>query len=113
MNTTVYGDGPLEVSRASGLTGFDLLIVKAVESALDAKEIEMTDGTKIGLHLSLASIHVSNRTRSYTCNSFGSLMENRPNVQMFQDAWVHNIGFLGQTGVNVTYLNTLNNECTQ
>lgn len=110
VNTTVYGDGPLEVSRASGLTGFDLPFAKAVESALGLKEIDMTDGTGIGLDLGLQSIRVSNRTRSYARNSFGSLMENRPNVQMIHGAWVHNIGFSGKTAVNVTYLNTLNNE---
>ena len=110
VNTTVYGDGPLEVSRASGVGGFDLPFAEAVKSALDLEEVDLTDGTGIGLDLGLESIRVSNRTRSYARNSFGSLMENRSNVQMIHDAWVHNIGFSGHTAVNVTYLNTLNNE---
>lgn len=110
VNTTVYGDGPLEVSRIGGTTGFDLPFAKAMQSVLDLKVIDMTDGTGIGIDMGLESIRVSNRTRSYPRNTFGLLMENRPNVQMIHDAWVHNIGFSGQTAVNVTYLNSLNNK---
>ena len=112
VNTSVYGDGPLEVSRASSLTGFDLPFESALQSILGLHEVDMTDGTGIGLDKGLESIRVSNRTRSYARTAFGSLIEVRPNVQMIHDAWVHHIGFSGKTAKNVTYINTQTNSNT-
>lgn len=110
VNTSGYGNGPLEVSRVSGLTGFDLPFAQALQDALGLDEVDMTDGTGIGLNKGLESIRVSNRTRSYARNTFGLQLETRPNVQMIPNAWVYHIGFSGHTAVNVTYLDTLTNE---
>jgi choline dehydrogenase len=108
VNTTVFGAGPLEASRASGDTGFDLPFAEALQSSLGLQEVDMSDGSGIGLSFGLGSIKSSTRTRSYARNTFGSLMEHRPNVQMIHGAWVSKIGFSSKTAVNVTYLNTLN-----
>ncbi len=110
VNTSVYGDGPLEVSRSSGLTGFDLPFASALESTLGLQQVDFTDGTGIGIDLGLGSIRVSNRTRSYALNTFGYEMANRPNVQLIHNAWVQRIGFLRDTAQNVTYIDTLSNE---
>ncbi len=110
VNTSVYGNGPLEVSRSSGLTGFDMPFANALESALGLEQVDMTDGTGIGIDLGLGSVRVSNRTRSYARNTFGYSMANRPNVQLIHNAWVQHIGFSGITAQNVTYIDTLNNQ---
>ncbi|EFR05233.1 choline dehydrogenase [Nannizzia gypsea CBS 118893] len=110
VNTTGYGDGPLEVSRMSGLTGFEAPFVKAVERGLNMGEVDQTDGTGIGIDRGVATIRVSDRTRSYPRNTFGSRMQGRQNVELIHNAWVYNIGFSGQTAVNVTYINTSTNK---
>jgi len=110
VNTSVYGDGPLEVSRSSGLTGFDLPFAQALQSKLDLQQVDFSDGTGIGVGLGLETIRVSNRTRSYALNTFGWQMGNRPNVQLIHSAWVQHIGFSNKTARNVTYINTLNNR---
>ena len=110
VNTTVYGDGPLQVSRNGGLTGFDIPFADALKSTFDIEDIDMTDGSGIGLDRGIASINAGERTRSYARVTFGTLIENRPNVQMIHSAEVSNIGFSGQTAVNVTYLDILKNK---
>ena len=103
VNTTGYGNGPSEVSRSSGLTGFEIPFENAIEAELGLHEVDLTDGTGIGLDKGVASIFAGNRTRSYGRVTFGILIETRPNVQMIHDAWVSNIGFSPKTAVNVTY----------
>ena len=71
VNTSIYGDGPLKVSRSSGLTGFDLPFAQALQSKLDLQQMDLTDGTGIGVELGLETIRVSNGTRSYALNTFG------------------------------------------
>lgn len=110
VNTSVYGDGPLEVSRSSGQTGFETPFANACESELHLPEVDMTDGTGIGVAFGLNSIRVSNRTRSYALNSFGYEMANRPNVQLIHNAWVQRIGFSRNTAQSVTYIDNLNNQ---
>ena len=110
VDTSNYGDGPLEVSRSSGLTGFENPFVNALESTLNLKEVDMTDGTGIGVDRGLNTIRVSNRTRSYALNTFGYQMANRPNVQIIHNAWVQKVGFSNKVAQSVTYTNTLNNQ---
>ena len=104
VTTSVYGNGPLEVSRSSGTTGFGLPFASVLESTLNLHQVDMTDGTGIGVDLGLESIRVSNRTRSYALNTFGYQMANRPNVKLIHDAQVTKIGFSGKTAQNVTYI---------
>ncbi|KAH7014688.1 choline dehydrogenase [Macrophomina phaseolina] len=110
-NVSAYGNGPLEVSQTSGLTGFDLPFAQAVESTLGLQEIDMTDGTGIGFDLGLSSISAISRTRSYARNTFGSIIERerRPNVRLIHSAWVSHIGFSGHTAVNVTFVSSTDN----
>ncbi|KAL8718837.1 MAG: hypothetical protein Q9225_004082 [Loekoesia sp. 1 TL-2023] len=110
VNTNGFGNGPLEVSRTSGLTGFDLPFATALQSTLGLKEQDFTDGTGIGYDLGLGTIRVSNRTRSYALNTFGYEMANRPNFRLIHNAMVQKIGFSGRTAQSVTYINTLNNQ---
>ncbi|RMZ84341.1 hypothetical protein DV738_g544, partial [Chaetothyriales sp. CBS 135597] len=48
VNTSVYGDGPIEVIRASSLTGFDIPFAQALQSSLGLQEVDMDDGSGIG-----------------------------------------------------------------
>lgn len=104
VNTTGYGTGPLQVSRTSGLTGFEVPFAEAIESSLGLHDVDMTDGTGIGIEKGVASIRAIERTRSYARNTFGTLMEGRPNVKIITGAWVQRIGFSGSTAVNATYI---------
>lgn len=110
VDTSVYGNGPLEVSRESGLTGLELPFARALQSTLKLPQVDLTDGTGIGVDLSLETIRVSNRTRSYARNTFGWLVANRPNVQLLSNAWVQRIGFANKVAQSVTYINTVNNQ---
>ena len=110
VNDTVYGDGPLEVSRSSGLTGFDIPFANAFKSALGIQQVDLTDGTGIGLDMGLETIRVSNRTRSYALNTYGYKMANRPNVQIIHGAWVQQIGFSNKIARNVTYSDIVSND---
>ncbi|OJJ77427.1 hypothetical protein ASPBRDRAFT_190734 [Aspergillus brasiliensis CBS 101740] len=110
VNTSNYGQGPLEVSRAPTGTGFDEPFAQALESSLNVHEVDMTDGTGLGMCKGLQSIRVSSRTRSYARNTFGLRLEDRPNVRVITNAWVQRIGFAGQKAVNVTYVDTVSNQ---
>jgi choline dehydrogenase len=110
VNTTTYGDGPLEVSRPSELTGFEPGLVKAMESLLGLKQVDLTSGTGIGIDMGLQTIRVSNRTRSYALNTFGWRMRGRSNVQLVHNAWVQRISFSNNTAKSITYVNTINNQ---
>lgn len=110
VNTSVYGDGPLEVSHTTALTGFDQPFTQALEAQLGLEEVDFTDGTGIGYTYAVQSIRVSNRTRSYAYNTFGYLSATRPNVEILHNAWVQKIGFSDQTAQGVTYTDTLTNE---
>lgn len=110
VNTSGYGDGPLEVSRQSGLTGFDTPFARTLESELDLQQVDLTDGTGIGVDLGLSTIRVSNRTRSYALNAYGFQMADRPNVRLIHNATVKRIGFLNKTAQNITYVDSVRNE---
>ncbi|KAI8625040.1 choline dehydrogenase [Xylariaceae sp. FL1651] len=110
VNETVFGSGPIEISRSSFLTGLEIPFTSALKSVLDLPEVSTVDGTGIGVDLSLGTIRVSNRTRSYARNTFGWMMADRPNVQLLPNSWVQQIGFNGNTAKDVTYINTMTNE---
>lgn len=103
INLTAYGDGPLEVSRSSGLTGFEVPFVSTVERKLDLRQVDMNDGTGIGIDMGVSSIFAVNRTRSYARSVYAPLIEGRTNLQIRNGAWVSNLGFLANRAVNATY----------
>lgn len=103
VNTSGYGNGPLEVSRSSGLTGFEFPFAKAIGGHLGLHQADLTDGTGIGIDMGVAAISAKSRTRSYPRNTFGMIAEKRRNVQIIHDAWVSKIDFEGKTAVGATY----------
>jgi choline dehydrogenase-like flavoprotein len=103
VNMTAYGDGPLELSRSSGLTGFEEPFASSVQRTLGLRQVDMNDGTGIGIDMGISSIFAGNRTRSYASSAYAPLVEGRPNLQILYDAWVSSVGFSGNTAVNVTY----------
>lgn len=113
VNSSVFGDGPLAVSRARTLYDFDKPLASAFESMLDLPEIDFVDGSGIGHTYGLATIINTNRTRSFAENSYGSLFVNRPNVQVLANAWVSRVGFSGTTARSVEYTDTTTNETYQ
>ncbi|KUI53793.1 Choline dehydrogenase, mitochondrial [Cytospora mali] len=103
VNLTAYGDGPLEVSRASGLTGFEKPFASSIQSKLGLRQVDLNDGTGTGIDMGVSSIFARNRTRSYARSAYAPLMEGRPNLQISYGAWVSSIGFSGNRAVNATY----------
>jgi choline dehydrogenase-like flavoprotein len=100
--TKAYGDGPLEVSRSSGLVGYEAAFSSAVQKQLGLHEADLNDGTGIGIDKGVLSVFARNRTRSYAGNTFAPLINSRPNVQILYNTWASNIGFSGTRAVNVT-----------
>lgn len=107
VNTTVFGSGPLQLSRTSGDTGFDRPFANAMKKGFGVQEVDLTDGTGLGLDMGIAAIKAGERTRSYARNTFGSLLEKRRNAQMIPNAWVTKVGFRGKKATSVTYQNTV------
>nr|A0A5B8YW44.1 RecName: Full=Dehydrogenase GME11362; AltName: Full=Dibenzodioxocinones biosynthesis cluster protein GME11362; Flags: Precursor [Pestalotiopsis microspora]QED41493.1 choline dehydrogenase [Pestalotiopsis microspora] len=103
VNKSAYGNGLLEVSRTSGLTGFEAPFQQAVEAELGLHEVDMNDGDGIGLDRGISSIFAQNRTRSYSRNTFGILAMARSNVKVITNAWVTKINFNGKTATGVNY----------
>ena len=110
VNTTGFGNGPIQVSQSSGTTGFDDPFAQALQSQFDVQQVDMTDGTGIGLDLGLSAIQAGTRVRSYARNTIGSQIIDRPNLRLVNSAWVNHIGFLNLTAVNVTYVSALDNN---
>ncbi|KAI1318233.1 choline dehydrogenase [Xylariaceae sp. FL0255] len=112
VNETVFGDGPVEVTRTSFLTGIEFPFTTALKSIFNLPEVSTVDGTGIGVDLSVATIRSSNRTRSYARNTYGWLMGNRHNVHVLTNSWVRQIDFDNKRATGVTYVNTLTNKST-
>lgn len=110
VNLTAYGDGPLEVSRSSGLTGFEAPFASSVQRALGLRQVDLNDGTGIGVDMGVSSIFAGNRTRSYAGSAYLPLMEGRPNLQIIYGAWVSRIGFSGTRAETVTYISGTGNH---
>lgn len=103
VNASGYGDGPVEVSRSSGLTGFEFPFAEAIEAELGLQQRDLTDGTGIGIDMGVSAIFAQNRTRSHPRNTFGIIAEGRPNLEVIHDARVTKIHFDGETAVGATY----------
>ena len=115
VNKSAYGDGPLEVSRISGETGFEEPFRKAIETKLGLHEVDMNDGDGIGFDRGIASIFAEKRTRSYSRVTFGARAIARSNVKIIPSAWVTKINFNGKTATGVDYVSngkstTLNSD---
>jgi choline dehydrogenase-like flavoprotein len=106
MNTSSFGNGPLEVSRQRELFPLDTPFISTLADKFHLPEIDFVSGGGIGVSQAFNSIIASNRTRSYAHNSFGYRAQARSNYQLVTNAWVTKIGFTGTTADRVTYNDT-------
>ncbi|KAF3763011.1 putative glucose-methanol-choline oxidoreductase [Cryphonectria parasitica EP155] len=109
INVSMFGDGPLAISRQRKLLTFDEPFSNEVQTTFDLNQIDFVSGEGIGVSQGIESIRVSNETRSYAYNTFGYLANTRNNFQALHNAWVSNIGFSNKTANSVTYNDTLTN----
>ncbi|KAI0841398.1 putative GMC oxidoreductase [Hypoxylon sp. FL0890] len=106
LNTSAFGDGPLEITRQRQLLTLDEPFANAMASTFELSQIDFVSGQGIGVTQSVESIRASNETRSYAYNTFGYLANNRPNFELHENAWASKIGFTGTTADSVTYNDT-------
>ena len=107
INTTAFGNGPLEITRQRELLTLDEPFADKLAAEFNLPEIDFASGGGIGVSQNLESIRASNRTRSYAYNTFGYLANNRPNFELHHDAWASKIGFTNKKADSVTYNDTL------
>ncbi|TKA75837.1 hypothetical protein B0A55_04380 [Friedmanniomyces simplex] len=110
VNKTVYGHGPVNVSYSAVLNGWDPYYFDALKAGLNLPEVDLNDGSALGVTLGIETVKSSNRTRSYALPAYGWQMAGRPNVQMLHGALVSHIGFDGKRATNVTYLSVSDNQ---
>ncbi|KAJ8121867.1 hypothetical protein O1611_g9989 [Lasiodiplodia mahajangana] len=103
LDTSSFGDGPLEISRQRELFGIDEPFVNTLADQLDLPTIDFVSGGGIGVSQAVNSIKASNRTRSFAENTFGYIANGRPNYNLIQNAWVSKINFNGKRAESVTY----------
>jgi choline dehydrogenase-like flavoprotein len=109
INTTAFGDGPLEISRQRELLTFDKPFANKLAAEFSLPEVDFVSGDGIGVSQGISSIWTSNRTRSYAYNTFGYLASTRPNFSLHHSAWVTKIGFTGTKAERVIYNDTTTN----
>lgn len=103
LNTSSFGDGPLEISRQRELFGIDEPFVSTLADQFDLPLIDFVSGGGIGVSQAVNSIKAANRTRSFAENTFGYIANGRPNYQLIQNAFVSKINFNGKRAESVTY----------
>ncbi|KAM7212990.1 hypothetical protein V8F06_011644 [Rhypophila decipiens] len=107
VNTSMVGNGPLEITRQRELLTLDKPFADKLQSTFNLPQIDFQSGNGIGVTQGLQSIRASNSTRQYAYNTFGYLASRRPNFELHHDAWVMKIGFTNTTADKVTYNDTL------
>lgn len=112
VNTTVFGDGPLSITRPSELSGMEVPYLSALRANFNLTMVDAMDGHGLGATMGLETIREQNRTRSYARNTFGWAMGDRPNVQVLPNSWVQRIGFEGTRAINISYIDTETSEET-
>lgn len=112
VNTTVFGDGPLSITRPSELTHMEAPYLNTLRANFNLTMVDAMDGHGLGATMGLETIREENRTRSYARNTFGWAMGNRANVQVLPNSWVQRIGFEGNRAINISYINTETSEET-
>ncbi|CAK1362408.1 unnamed protein product [Cercospora beticola] len=109
VNTSSFGNGPVEVTRQRDEFPFDNPFVDTIATNHNLQEIDFASGGGIGVTKGLVTIRASNSTRSYAYNTFGYLANTRPNFQLITNAWASKIDFDGKTATSVTYHDTVTN----
>ncbi|KAK4168186.1 hypothetical protein QBC43DRAFT_228676 [Cladorrhinum sp. PSN259] len=106
VNTSLLGNGPLEVTRQRQQLTLDQPFADKVASTYNLQTIDFISGAGIGISQALQTIRATNSTRMYAYNTFGYLANTRSNFELHHDAWVMNVGFTGKTADKVTYNDT-------
>ena len=106
INTSVYGDGPLELTSPPENLGFVLQLVSSFMSVLRLSWVDLNDGTGLGVTTSVNTIRPSNRTRIFASQAYGWQLAGRPNAQQLHDVEVTKISFRGRRATSVTYVDS-------
>ena len=112
LDPKAYGTGPVSVSRAQELDGFDPHWNDALRSTLDLPQVDFNSGIGIGVSYGVETISPLNRSREYALPAYGSLMANRRNARLLHGAYVSKINFAGKRAQSVTYVDTENGNAT-
>ena len=112
INTSVYGDGPIELTAPADNLDFVLQLVQSWKNLLGIPQVDLNDGTGIGIATSTDNILASNRTRHFAPEAYGYQMAGRPNAQQLYNAQVVKIGFDGTRATSVTYVDPVNGSNT-
>ena len=104
INTSVYGDGPIELTSPPDNLGFVLQLIQTWKNILGLPEVDLNDGTGIGIMTSTDNIRANNRTRDFAPQAYGWQMAGRLNAQQLYNAQVTKIGFNGTRATSVTYV---------
>ncbi|KAK4495753.1 hypothetical protein PRZ48_013021 [Zasmidium cellare] len=113
LDIEAYGDGPVSLTHAQTLDGFDPYWNYALKDVLNLPEVDFNSGAGVGVSYGVETIVPQNRTRESAHNAFGYRMANRPNVRMIHGAYVNKINFSGTRAQSVTYVDTDNENRTQ
>ncbi|KAL8747112.1 MAG: hypothetical protein Q9190_000975 [Brigantiaea leucoxantha] len=105
VNSSAYGDGPLELTAPDDNLGFVEGWISALTSTLNLPWTDLNDGTGLGVSSSVNTIRSSNRTRDFAPQAYGWQLAGRRNAQQLHDAEVTKIGFNGKRATSVTYVN--------
>ncbi|RYP10929.1 hypothetical protein DL764_000365 [Monosporascus ibericus] len=109
VNASVFGDGPLAVSRQRQQFALDQRLADTMQARLNVDVVDMASGDGIGVSQGLNTIRAKDRTRSYAYSAFGHIANTRSNFHLHANAWVSTIGFAGTTADSVTYNDTTTN----
>lgn len=105
VNTSAYGDGPLELTAPPDNLGFVQQLVSSWMAILGLPWVDLSDGTGLGVTTSVDTIRASNRTRDFASQAFGWQLAGRRNARQLHDVEVTKIGFEGKRAASVTYVN--------
>lgn len=112
VNKSAYGNGPIEFTSPSENLGFVLSLIESWKNVLKIPQVDLNDGTGVGISTGLTGIRASNHTRVFASQAYGWPMNGRPNARQLHDAEVTKIGFEGKRAVSVTYVNPITNATT-
>ncbi|KAK3674134.1 hypothetical protein LTR78_005981 [Recurvomyces mirabilis] len=108
ISATAYGKGPLNLTRALTLDGFDPSFNNALRTVLDLPQVDFNDGTGIGVSYGLELITPDERRRSYAYPAFGVPAAGRSNLHIQHSAYVTKINMIGKKATSVTFADTAN-----
>lgn len=112
ISQEAYGAGPVTLTRAATLDGFDPSWNAALRSTLGLREVDFNSGAGVGVSYGVESIRAPNRTRMYALPAFGYQMAGRQNVVIRTNALVSKINFVNKRADTITYIDTADGATT-